>query len=244
MRRARRRRAPALRSGPARPRPRREGPGATALGCWAWGWWRRPGPGRAPAAGQPGEQMGGRHPPVPAPGEVLDLPGDRPRAAAPGKQSGTRLGRPRAAPAPGVRGDRHGGPQAPAHDRGRRYSTRTGGCQYTSEQLARHLKGYGTRPSVGRAGVCWAESFNATLKNERVYQMVHHRKKQGHPGYCLPGRARYTRSEMTPLRSGVQDAGRGRPGASSNKTSSLKGRFQSCPRHARQSTVLSDPDSV
>ena len=46
-------------------------------------------------------------------------------------------------------------------------------CQYTSEQLARHLKGYGTRPSVGRAGVCWAESFNATLKNERVYQMVY-----------------------------------------------------------------------
>ena len=51
------------------------------------------------------------------------------------------------------------------------------GCQYTSEQLARHLESYGTRPSVGRTGVCWdnawAESFNATLKNERVYQMVY-----------------------------------------------------------------------
>ena len=87
------------------------------------------------------------------------------------------------------------------------------GCQYTSEQLARHLESYGIRPSVGRTGVCWdnawAESFNATLKNERVYQMVHHRKKQGHPGYCLPGRARYTRSETTPLRPGAQDAQRG-----------------------------------
>ena len=51
------------------------------------------------------------------------------------------------------------------------------GCQYTSEQFARHLESYGIRPSVGRTGVCWdnawAESFNATLKNERVYQMVY-----------------------------------------------------------------------
>ena len=51
------------------------------------------------------------------------------------------------------------------------------GSQYTSEQFARHLKGYGIHPSVGRTGVCWdnawAESFNATLKNERVYQMVY-----------------------------------------------------------------------
>ena len=53
------------------------------------------------------------------------------------------------------------------------------GCQYTSAQLARHLESYGIRPSVGRTGVCWdsawAESFNATLKNERVYQMVYGR---------------------------------------------------------------------
>ena len=51
------------------------------------------------------------------------------------------------------------------------------GSQYTSEQFARHLKGYGIRPSVGRTGVCWdnawAESFNATLKNERVHRMVY-----------------------------------------------------------------------
>ena len=51
------------------------------------------------------------------------------------------------------------------------------GSQYTSEQFARHLKGYDIRPSVGRTGVCWdnawAESFNATLKNERVHRMVY-----------------------------------------------------------------------
>ena len=51
------------------------------------------------------------------------------------------------------------------------------GCQYTSEVFAQHLKSYGIVVSVGRTGVCWdnawAESFNATLKNERVYQMVY-----------------------------------------------------------------------
>lgn len=51
------------------------------------------------------------------------------------------------------------------------------GSQYTSEQFTRCLQKYGIRPSVGRTGVCWdnawAESFNATLKNERVYRMVY-----------------------------------------------------------------------
>ena len=71
-------------------------------------------------------------------------------------------------------------------------------------------------------------------RNERAYQMVHHRKNQGHPGYRLPGQPRYTRSETAPLRPGVQDTQRGRPGAPSSKTSSLKDRFQSRPRHARK----------
>ncbi|SDN34012.1 Integrase core domain-containing protein, partial [Actinomyces ruminicola] len=47
----------------------------------------------------------------------------------------------------------------------------------TSQAFADHLASYGIRPSVGRTGVCWdnawAESFNATLKNERVYRMVY-----------------------------------------------------------------------
>ena len=51
------------------------------------------------------------------------------------------------------------------------------GSQYTSQRFLDHLKAYGIRPSVGRTGVCWdnawAESFNATLKNERVHRMVY-----------------------------------------------------------------------
>ena len=51
------------------------------------------------------------------------------------------------------------------------------GGQYTSQKFLDHLKTCGVRPSVGRTGVCWdnawAESFNATLKNERVHRMVY-----------------------------------------------------------------------
>ena len=51
------------------------------------------------------------------------------------------------------------------------------GSQYTSQKFLDHLKTYGIRPSVGRTGVCWdnawAESFNATLKNERAHRMVY-----------------------------------------------------------------------
>lgn len=51
------------------------------------------------------------------------------------------------------------------------------GSQYTSQRFLDHLNSYGIRPSVGRTGACWdnawAESFNATLKNERVHRMVY-----------------------------------------------------------------------
>ena len=75
-------------------------------------------------------------------------------------------------------------------------------------------------------------------RNERAYQMVHHRKNQDHPGYRLPGQPRYTRSETAPLRPGVQDTGRGRPGAPSSKTTSPRHHFQSRPRHTRQPTSM------
>jgi putative transposase len=46
------------------------------------------------------------------------------------------------------------------------------GTQYTSEQFANYTNELGVTRSVGRTGVCfdnaWAESFNGTLKNERV----------------------------------------------------------------------------
>ena len=47
------------------------------------------------------------------------------------------------------------------------------GSQYTSQRFLDHLRSYGIRPSVGRTRVCWdnawTDSFNATLKNERVH---------------------------------------------------------------------------
>ena len=51
------------------------------------------------------------------------------------------------------------------------------GSQYTSEQFANYTNGLGVTRSVGRTGVCfdnaWAESFNGTLKNERVNRTVY-----------------------------------------------------------------------
>lgn len=56
------------------------------------------------------------------------------------------------------------------------------GSQYTSEQSSAHLGKYGIRASVGRTWVCWdnawAESFNATLKNEKVHRMVYPTKTE------------------------------------------------------------------
>ena len=160
-------------------------------------------------------------------------------AAARGKQSGTPLGRQHAAPTPlceaidmAARRRPHTtgetiplGPGVPAHLRPARQAP---------ERL-RHSPFGGKDRDV--LGGCLGGSRRARpSRNERAYQMVHHRKNQGHPGYRLPGQPRYTRSETAPLRPGAQDAGRGRPGAPSSKTSSLKDRFQSRPRHARQST--------
>lgn len=46
------------------------------------------------------------------------------------------------------------------------------GCQYTSQEFADAATELGIRRSLGRTGTCydnaWAESFNGTLKNERV----------------------------------------------------------------------------
>ena len=114
------------------------------------------------------------------------------------------------------------------------------GCQYTSEQFSQHLGRYEIIASTGRTGVCW----------DNAWAEVGGCDPQGTRGsirWCIPQEARpsgilppgsswNTRSETTPLRPGVQDAQRGRGGAPSSKTSSLKDRFQGCPRHARQST--------
>ena len=55
------------------------------------------------------------------------------------------------------------------------------GCQYTSQEFADFTDSLGIRRSLGRTGTCydnaWAESFNGTLKNERV-----NRNRISHPG--------------------------------------------------------------
>jgi putative transposase len=55
------------------------------------------------------------------------------------------------------------------------------GTQYTSTEYREKLAALGLRHSVGRTGQCWdnalAESFFATLKNERVHHMVYPTRK-------------------------------------------------------------------
>jgi putative transposase len=56
------------------------------------------------------------------------------------------------------------------------------GTQYTSAEYAAQLNELGLRQSLGRTGICWdnalAESFFASLKNERVHQMVYPTRKK------------------------------------------------------------------
>jgi transposase InsO family protein len=56
------------------------------------------------------------------------------------------------------------------------------GCQYTSAEYRQKLQDLGLRHSVGRTGQCWdnalAESFFASLKNERVHHMVYPTRKK------------------------------------------------------------------
>ena len=51
------------------------------------------------------------------------------------------------------------------------------GCQYTSQEFADYTDAVGVRRSLGRTGICydnaWAESFNGTLKVERVNRTVY-----------------------------------------------------------------------
>ena len=51
------------------------------------------------------------------------------------------------------------------------------GCQYTSQEFADLTKDLHIRRSLGRTGTCydnaWAESFNGTLKVERVHRTTY-----------------------------------------------------------------------
>ena len=157
------------------------------------------------------DEVGGRHPPVSEPGRDSSIWRPSP-AAAPRKWSGTRLGRPRAAPTPLCEAIDMAARRCPTR-RGKTIFHSDRGSQYTSEQFARHLKGYDIRPSVGRTGVCWAgawaESFNATLKNERAHANGVPHETQGHQRYCLVDRADI-QSDTSSLGARVPDAQRGR----------------------------------
>jgi putative transposase len=56
------------------------------------------------------------------------------------------------------------------------------GTHYTSAEYHAALDRLGLRHSLGRTGVCWdnalAESFFASLKNERVHHMVYPTRKK------------------------------------------------------------------
>jgi putative transposase len=56
------------------------------------------------------------------------------------------------------------------------------GSNYTSTDFGKTLKGFGIRQSVGRTGICYdnalAESFFATLKNERVHRTAYPTREQ------------------------------------------------------------------
>ena len=88
------------------------------------------------------------------------------------------------------------------------------GSQYTSEQFARHLKGYDIRPSVGRTGVCWAGAWAEVGGCDPQGTRGSIRwciPQEARPSGILPPRSSWnTRSETTPPRPGAQDAGRGR----------------------------------
>ena len=62
------------------------------------------------------------------------------------------------------------------------------GTQYTSAEYREKLVELGLRHSVGRTGQCWdnalAESFFASLKNERVHHMVYPTRKAAKEDTC------------------------------------------------------------
>ena len=74
------------------------------------------------------------------------------------------------------------------------------GSQYTSQKFLDHLKGYGIRPSVRRTGRdwvgAWAESFNATLKNERVHRIVYPTKDKAIKDIASWIELRYNRTRL------------------------------------------------
>jgi transposase InsO family protein len=74
------------------------------------------------------------------------------------------------------------------------------GSNYTSAEFAGVLKGLDIRQSVGRTGICYdnalAESFNATVKVERVYRTVYPTRKKAAEDIARYIELRYNRTRL------------------------------------------------
>jgi putative transposase len=74
------------------------------------------------------------------------------------------------------------------------------GSNYTSAEFAAALEGLGIRQSVGRTGICFdnslAESFNATLKVERVHRTVYPTRKKAKEDIARYIELRYNRTRL------------------------------------------------
>ena len=113
------------------------------------------------------------------------------------KRSGTRLGRPHAAPVLVCEAIDMAARKCPYTTGGDDPPTPGRGTPVHLRPVCRPPGGPRNSPSGGKdrdaLGGCPGGSRQAPpSRNERVYQMVHHRKKQDRSGYRLPGRARHT----------------------------------------------------
>jgi putative transposase len=74
------------------------------------------------------------------------------------------------------------------------------GSNYTSAEFAAALEGLGIRQSVGRTGSCFdnalAESFNASLKVERVHRTVYPTRKKAREDIARYIELRYNRTRL------------------------------------------------
>jgi transposase InsO family protein len=74
------------------------------------------------------------------------------------------------------------------------------GRNYTSAEFAGVLEGLGIRQSVGRTGICYdnalAESFNATVKVERVYRTAYPTRKKARKDIARYIEIRYNRKRL------------------------------------------------
>jgi transposase InsO family protein len=74
------------------------------------------------------------------------------------------------------------------------------GSNYTSAEFAAELESLGIRQSVGRTGICYdnslAESFNGTLKVERVHRTVYATRKKAREDIARYIELRYNRKRL------------------------------------------------